>query len=128
MTPTTTPTTNPARAILLLLFAACGNFVCSVRKFCLEREILLLAVSKLFYSFFLVCSVRQFCLQRVILLLVMCTLFTVGFFFVCSVREFCLQCAYFFSFFFVCSVLELIFSTCSLCLQGFFLFAVFSLC
>ena len=50
----------------------------------------------------------EFCLQRVILLLVV------------HIR--------FYSFFFVCSVQEMTFSTCYLCLQGIFLFAVFSLC
>ena len=58
--------------------------------------------------------------------------------------EFCLQCAgvlfaacnsfacsvhiCFYSFFFVCSVQEMTFLTCYLCLQGIFLFTVFSLC
>ena len=113
--------------------AVCWSFVCSVREFCLQRVILLFAAC---WSF--VCSVQEFCLQGVILL------FAVRNSFVGSVLEFCLQCAgvlfaacnsfacsvhvFFYSFFFVSSVQEMIFLACYLCLQGIFLFAVFSLC
>ena len=94
-------------------------------EFCLQHAAVLFAV-------------RKFCLQRVVHLFAACRSF------VCSVLEFCLQCAgvlfaacnsfacsvhvFFYSFFFVCTIQEIIFFTCYLCLQGIFLFAVFSLC
>ena len=126
------PLCHPAHAVLFafvcsvlefslqcagLLFAACNSFVCSVLEFCLQCAGVLFAVC---WSF--VCSVRKFCLQHVgVLFAVRCS-------FVCSVREFYLQRVFFYSFFFVCSVEEVIFLTCYLCLQGIFLFAMFSLC
>ena len=117
-----------------VLFAACNSFVCSVREFCLQRVILLFAA---YWSF--VCSVQKFCLQRVVLLFAACRSFVCNVLEFCLTiaREFCLQCVilllvacmYFFnSFFFVCTIQEIIFFTCYLCLQGIFLFAVFSLC
>ena len=58
----------------LLLFAACGSFVCSVREFCLQRVGVLS-----------VCSVLELCLQCAKVLFAACSSF------VCSVQEFCLQ-------------------------------------
>ena len=55
---------------VILLFAVCGSFVCSVLEFCLQRVILLFAEC---WSF--VCSMRVYGLQRVILLLEVCMYF-----------------------------------------------------
>ena len=104
---------------VVLLFAACWSFVCSVPEFSLQCAKVLFAACRSFVCgvpefLFAACwsfarSVRELSLQRVILLVVVCIYF---FQFL-----FCLQCA------------GDDFLTCYLCLQGiFFLFAVFSLC
>ena len=94
-----------------VLFAACWSFVSSVREFRLQRAGVLFAAC---WSF--VCSVLEFRLQRAGVLFAACNSFA------CSVYVF------FYSFFFVCFVQERIFLTRYLCLQGIYLFAVFSLC
>ena len=49
------PLRHPARAVLLLLFAAWGSFVCSVQEFCLQRAGVLFAACNSF-----ACSVQIF--------------------------------------------------------------------
>ena len=67
---------------VILLFAACWSFVCSVWEFRLQRAGVLFAACNSF-----VCSVPEFCLQRVILLLVVWMyLFTVSFLFAVCIR------------------------------------------
>ena len=88
----------------ILLFAACWSFVCSVREFCLQRIILSFAAR---WNF--VCSVREFCFKRVILFLVVCMyFFTVSFLFAVCRRWFVWPIIYVCKEFFICRVFSLL--------------------